>query len=669
VVPNDLPPNYLAALDGETMIDTLPVVHRTACNRDCGDACEMLVTVEGGQVTKLQGDPDHPVTRGFLCHRTSRFLERQYDPSRLTTPLMKVGGEFQAVTWDIALDRIAQTMLKIRDEGGGAALMHYRCGGSMGLMKHISDYFFEQFGPVTIKSGDVCTGAVEHAQMTDFGNFDSHDLFDLLNSKTIVLWGKNPFISQVHMIPVLKDAQKRGAKIVLIDPVHHQTTTIADHYLQPRPGGDIALALGTARVMFERDQHDQNARQFCNNFDEFHALAFSRELCEWSQLADVPVEQIELLAQLYSNRPASIVLGWGLQRRANGATSIRAIDALAAISGNMGIPGGGVSSYFKRRGAFDNSFIKGTAVAPRTIPEPLLGPGILATNDPPIRLLWVTAANPVVMLPESETVAAALKSTELTVVVDSFMTDSAKCADIVLPTTTMLEEDDLLGAYGHHWIASMTPAIPQPDGVKSDYEILQALAPRIGMSEINQGEFTQPVEWWKRRMLTPVSDQGASLEELKKGGVRSPIAPDLLYENQSYATPDGKASLLETANPNHDPTTADHPLLLMAMSSEKVQGSQWLPKDEESFAASVHPESAAGLAEGDFVQVESDRGAITVRLKFDPRQRRDIILMPKGGGFSKGLCANSLITAELTDAGECANYLDTPVRITPASLK
>jgi len=397
-------------------------------------------------------------------------------------------------------------------------------------------------------------------------------------------------------------------------------------------------------------------------------LAFSRELTEWAELADISVDQIETLADLYSNRPASIVLGWGLQRRANGATSIRAIDALAAISGNMGIPGGGVSSYFKRRGAFDNSFIKGADVAPRTIPEPLIGPGILAASDPPIRMVWVTAANPVVMLPESDTVARALRSTELTVVVDSFMTDSAKCADIVLPTTTMLEEDDLLGSYGHHWVATMNPVIPQPEGVKSDYEIVQEIAKRVGMAETNDGEFSQSVEWWKRRMLKPIADKGGSLEELERGAVKSPLAPEILFSDKIYATEDGKAVLLANADPTPSPTTQERPLLLMAQSSEKVQGSQWLPADEENFVAKVHPDSAPGLSDGDMISVESKRGAITVRLSLDSKQRRDVILMPKGGGLTKGLCANLLINAELTDAGECANYLDTPVTIRAAEV-
>ena len=165
---------------------------RTACNRDCPDACGIVATVEDGRAVRLQGDPQHPVTKGFLCHRTSRFLDRQYDPDRLTTPLIRHGAEFEPISWNEALGVIADKMVRIKDESGGAAILHYRCGGSLGIMKHVTDYFFERFGPVTIKSGDICCGAAEAAQIEDFGDQDSNDLFDVLNSKTIVLWGKNP---------------------------------------------------------------------------------------------------------------------------------------------------------------------------------------------------------------------------------------------------------------------------------------------------------------------------------------------------------------------------------------------------------------------------------------------------------------------------------------------
>ena len=136
---------------------------RTSCNRDCPDACGIVATVADGRVVKIQGDPEHPVTRGFLCYRTSRFLERQYDEDRLTTPMIRRGDHLEPATWDEVLHRIAEAMLRIREESGAAAVLNYRCGGSLGMMKHVTDYFFERFGPVTIKSGDICSGAGEAA--------------------------------------------------------------------------------------------------------------------------------------------------------------------------------------------------------------------------------------------------------------------------------------------------------------------------------------------------------------------------------------------------------------------------------------------------------------------------------------------------------------------------
>ncbi len=381
-------------------------------------------------------------------------MERQYSPDRLTRPLRRVGDTWREIHWDEALDEVADTMLRIRAESGGAAILNYRCGGSLGIMKHVGDWFFQRFGPVTIKSGDVCSGAGEAAQLTDFGVSDSNDVFDLRHSNTIVLWGKNVVASGVHLLPVLRAARKAGTKLILIDPVHHRTAQLCDLFVQPRAGGDAALACGIARWLVDHQRHDPHASKYCNNWAEYQQLIRSQSVSQWAAAADISPRQLEEVAQLYANSPAAILIGWGMQRRRHGNATVRAIDALAAMSGNLGVPGGGASFYFQRRAAFDFSFAHGPAAA-RTIPEPLLGPGILDASDPHIRMAWISAANPVAMLPESDTMARALKSRELTVVVDPFLTDTAQCADLVLPTTTFLEEDDLVGAYGHHWIAQM----------------------------------------------------------------------------------------------------------------------------------------------------------------------------------------------------------------------
>jgi len=635
---------------------------KTACNRDCGDACSIVATVKDNRITRIAGDPDHPITKGFLCHRTSRFLERQYSPNRLSTPLVRTGDCFEPASWETVLDRISRSMLEFRDESGPASIMHYRCGGSMGMMKLVTDYFFEKFGPVTTKTGDVCTGAGDAAQQLDFGTVDSHDIFDLLNSKTIILWGKNPYASQVHLLPVLRDAKKKGARLILIDPVHHQTAQLCDQFVQPRPGGDAALALGIACWLFQNGKIDASVKSYCDNVDEFKSLTCSRTIKQWAELADVTPPQVTQIAEAYSNCPAAIVAGWGMQRRTNGAATVRAIDALAAVSGNLGVPGGGVSYCFARKGAFDYSFLNGEAGAPRTIPEPLFGPGILAANDPPIRMVWVTAGNPVVMLPESETAKQALKTRDLTVVVDSFLTDTAQCADIVLPTTTMLEEDDLLGAYGHHWLAEMRPVIPAPELVKSDYEIVQALAPLVGL----EAEFTDDVETWKRRMLYPGQNKGASLDDIRHGPVRSPAGPSVMFADRKFPTESGRVNLTSNVDTTPTSVTPDRPLLLTSLATASVQGSQWLDGTQnDHLPATVHPDSAAGFNSDDVVKLESAHGELTVRLKLEVNQRRDIVLVPKGGWLNKGRCANALIKAETTDAGDCAVYYDTTVRIVP----
>src|SRR5207248_7053793 len=245
----------------------MPEIRETVCNRDCPDACSVVAHVQDGRVVQLGGDPSHPVTQGFLCWRTNNFLPLQYSPERLTTPLLRG----KPVSWGEALDFAARELLRIRAESGPAAIFHYRSGGSLGALKHLCDWFFEKFGPVTTKRGDICSGAGDAAQLLDFGVEDSHDIFDLLNSRNILLWGKNAVVSSPHLVPVLN--QSPGRKL-LIDPVWHKTARLCDAHIQLRPGGDSALAMAAARLLLERGGPDPAAAGHCENRREFGASAF-----------------------------------------------------------------------------------------------------------------------------------------------------------------------------------------------------------------------------------------------------------------------------------------------------------------------------------------------------------------------------------------------------------
>lgn len=640
------------------------LIHRkTACTRDCPDACGLIATIEDDRVVRLQGDPDHPITRGFLCKRTSRYLDRQYHPSRITKPMIRRnkfgGGDWEEVSLDEALNFAAENLLHFRNTHGPASLMNYRCGGSMGIMKYVTDFFFQEFGPVTITSGDICAGAGDAAQLKDFGRVDSHDIFDLLNAKTIFIWGKNVYVSHVHLLPILKQAKANGTKLVLIDPVEHRTAGLCDEYVQVRPGGDGAIAFGIARWLLDQGRLDPEAAVYCDNFSDYCRLVISKSCRQWADLAGISDAELNRLATCYAHGPTATLVGWGMQRRKNGSSIIRTIDALAAVSGNVGISGGGVSFYFPRRSAFDLGFLD-DSLAPRKIPEPLLGPGIEAASDPRIEMVWISAANPVATLPESKTLQRALNE-RFVVVVDCFLTDTAQCADIFLPTTTMLEDDDLIGAYGHHWLNEVRPVIDPPTDVLTDYKILQRLAPRVGVG----GWFKDDTDTWKQRLLADLEKQGFGLEHLRQNApVKNPESQQVLFADRKFPTRSGRINLIKGYHDIGDHNDSDYPMRLMAISTDESQASQWLPETQVGPSpVQVNPKSAEGFSEGEIVLVESELDQLQAQLVFDDNQRTDIALMKKGGWLSAGRCPNVLTRAELTDDGECAVYYDTPVRI------
>jgi len=642
---------------------------KTICNRDCPDTCGIVATVEktaaGERVVKLAGDPEHPVTDGFLCWRTNHFLQLQYGPERITEPLLRgTDGELRPVSWDEALDFAARRLLQIRAESGPASILHYRSGGSLGLMKAVSDAFFRAFGPVTTKRGDICSGAGEAAQDTDFGESESHDLHDLLNARHILLWGKNVVVSSPHSVPVLKQARARGARLCLIDPVHHKTARLCERFVQPRPGGDFALAMAVARRLFERGAVTDQAAQRCDNLEAFRSVSFDRTVEDWCADADVPLDVADDLASRLADGPTAILVGWGMGRRLNGAAIVRALDALCAVSGNLGVPGGGVSFYFRRRRGFDTS-LGDRQPPPRTLPEPLLGQEILAAREPPVRAVWVTAGNPVVMLPDSETVARALSSRELLIVVDPFLTDTARLAHLVLPSRTLLEDDDLVGAYGHHYIAASRPVVAAPPGVRSDLEIIQGLAARVGLGE----RFAGTVASWKERLIAPeAAAAGVTRERLEQGAFRNPLSPKVLFADGRVPTPTGRVNLLAEPPAEIPARPAAYPLALMSLSTDRAQSSQWSVAPLGLAECTVHPDTAAGagVSDGARARLESAVGSMEVTVRCDPRQRRDVALVPKGGHRSSGRCANALIAARLTDLGEGGALYDEGVRLVPA---
>lgn len=642
-----------------------PTTVRTSCTRDCPDACGLLATVEDGRVVRLQGDPEHAVTRGFLCYRVgTHYVARQNSPERLTTPLLRRDGQLAPISWDEALDVATKALDRARRESGAAAILHVQGGGSLGMLKNLNGVFSRLLGASETR-GDVCDAAGSWACEQDFGKVDANDLEDVVNAHGVVLWGKNVAASSPHSSTFLKEAKQRGAEIVLIDPLPHRSRSLADVFVQPRPGGDAALAFGVARVVLDEGWSAPALDDYTEGADAYRTLVRSRTVAQWAEEADVATDEVARLARFFTERaPVTTLLGWGMQRRVNGATQVRAVNALHALTGNLGRSGAGASFSTPRRAPFDLSARDALADrVPRTLRVAALGHDMLAATDPPVRAVLIDNMNPVATNPDSETTRRALAETEFVCVIDSFLTDTAEVADLVLPTTTMLEEEDLIGSYGHHHVSATRPVAARPGDVRTDLEIYQQLARRL---ELGDGLEGSP-EDWMTRMTSRISAAGVTLDDLRRGAPRDPHAPAVAWAGNRFETPSGRFRFV-TEHVAAPPTDPEYPLRFQALSTGRWQASQLTRADEERegpLVCTVHPDAAAGVPDGGDAWIESRVGRLRVVVKHDDRYRRDTVYVPRARSYALGNCVNAIISARSTDHGDGAAYYDEGVRIRP----
>ncbi len=636
---------------------------RTACSRDCPDGCSLLVGLREGKIWGIKGDPGHPITKGFLCARTGRFPDRLVAKSRILSPLLRRGGEFVEVSWDDALGRIAEELKDCLDFWGPKEVAFYCGGGSLGILMGLTKRLFRLLGPVTECVGDICGGAGDEAQIQDFGINESSDFFDLRQSKNIILWGKNPGVANIHLLPLLKERVRAGAGLFSVNPVPPASGLPAFEAIVPRPGRDLELALGVGRLLLESagGREGKAPEGWAMRFDGLEGYmecAFRETVSGWAAQAGVSRGEVEALAQALLDQPCALLIGWGLQRRQRGGATVRALDALSALSGNLGIPGGGASYNFGRRSAFRKDLAPKRDTHSKDLRLPLLGRDLAAS---PPRFFWISAANPVAMLPDSASVARGLEKVPFLVVVDSHETDTTRRADVVLPVATMLETEDVCGAYGHHWVQKMVPVIPPMGEAKTELEILQSLAARLGLENEMSGSAR---EWIDRFLREDVKAQGLSLQTLDQGPVRNPLAPEILFKNGCFPTSSGRPQL-PTLYPPPPKGDTHFPLALFSNSHRKSQSSQWVGEESEfgPLEARVHPSSAEGWEHGATVALVSSVGRLRVKLVFDSSLQEGIVCVPKGGSLDLGRAANVLVPAVETDLGGGAAYLDTWVRI------
>lgn len=641
----------------------------TTCTRDCTNTCGLLAHVDGGRVMRMAGNPDHPLMPGMSCVKAMRYAKRMARPDRVLIPLRKTATGFKRVSWKEALDELAERIQDVVARLGPLGILYYQGYGERTALKLLNERFFNHLGGVTTLRGSLCGGTGQAAQNMDFGCRVSHDPLDHANAASMVLWARNPAVTNPALLPIIKDIRKKGGLVVVIDPRANETAPMADVVIQPRPGGDAFLALGAAKLL----KHSGNvAQEFlatrCEGADEFLGILDEYSL-EWlAEQAGVSANEIRQLAKVYIECfPTATLLGWGLHRYVSAHQAVRAVDALGAMAGAIGVSGGGVSQGFEEYGPYDQeAWGRDMAMHQRKLLMPRIGREILNVQKlyggPPIELIMVTAGNPVCMAPNSELVIKALESAKFVAATGHFLDDTLSRADLVLPATSFLEEEDAVASFGHNYVGPVNPVLDPPGECRSEFAMFQDLATRFDFAD----EYVKPLDTWLERILKPLLDQGHTLDDLRAGPLRAD-APMVPYQDGRFATPSGRMRLMTSFDPGlHEFESSEYPYRLLTPSFKGHINSEWNPSEQGLLTVRLHPEEIAklGLEAGQKVRVESALGRLQAVLMADPALRRDMAVCPKGGWMQAGHGINRIIPDLASSVGEGTAYYEAQVRIT-----
>lgn len=674
----------------------------------------MISTVENGVLVKVEGDPQHGYTRGRLCAKGYAYPELVYSPFRLRYPLRQVprgSGNWERISWDDALTEIAEKMLELRDRYGSfLPVCLNRQSGDLGILHLAAEGMFRSLGAVTLANGTSCWSAGLDARAYDFGTNCNSDPETMADARFIILWGTNPAWTAIHQMAYLEAARSRGARVVTIDPIYTATARWSDAYIQVRPGGDGALALGMARALWEHGAVDQEfLASRVRGWPEFREYLAREVDWDWvEEKSGVKAEVVVDLALAYAaSHPAAIWIGLGLQRHQNGGNNVRAIDALAALTGNIGIGGGGTYFPDQKTWRFNMHIM---SYRPAVSSFKNASPRLVNINDfaseldrleakgkpgacPPVRMIWFSCRNALAQDGNAGAVAQALSRMELVVTTDQFITATARWSDIVLPTTTCFEHWDAVASCWHRWVGVSQPAIAPVGESRSDLAIAWSLSAKL--NQLDPGCCPFPTQGnekkWVEEELKGEMLSLAGVNQLEEflEGPRKMALPPVAWADQTFNTVDGKYHLWseQAAADGFPPlpvgvgsSEATHPplypfWLLTPHSQLSINSQFWdlpsLRALEVQGVLWIHPETARvrDLRTGDRARVYNSQGEMTAVVQVTRNTPPGVLVCYQGwggwvstaevgmgleagaGSSGQGLGLNQLVSSAPADMG------------------
>ncbi|MDM3244726.1 molybdopterin-dependent oxidoreductase [Citrobacter sp. Cf068] len=655
-------------------------IYRNACPRNCYDTCSLKTWVKDDVITFVEGAPESTFTHGTPCVKGLSYPRRVYSPDRIKYPMVqdvRGSGNWRRISWDEAMQRIATKMLEIKKKDGsmlGLAMTKY--SGKFGVLNYAVEGMMSSLGYTTRFAGTPCWPAGIDAQNYDMGDMWCNDPEDFVKAKYIIIWGANPAWCSMHTMKYIYQAREKGAKVVVIDPLLTQTAAKADLYLRVRPGSDGALALGMARHLVDKGLVDQDfVNNYSHGYPEFEAYLRNSVTVKWaSEICGLSADVIRQLAEEFTAvNPATVWIGYGMQRHVNGGANVRAIDAFVAMTGNIGIEGGGARYGHLHTWGFNyNAMMQKPPVgsigmpgaagttsefgsagevaqySDRSLNINQTAKGILEANEPPVRMLWVACKNPFAQDFDRSKMEKAFEKLEMVVCADQFFNETVQHADIVLPVTTAFEEWNVDASYWHYWLSINQPAIKPMYEAKCDLEIAVLLSRTI--NKLEPGSCTFPQEFNHKRWLDQEFNDGmakmfgiSSWDDLLDGPKKAILPSSAAWYDRKFKTPSGKfefrSELCEknghTALPEYKPEAKSTlPFHLFTPHVQFGIHSQFINLDwmqvfyPEPFVY-MHPISAEkrGIAENDLVKVFNTVGEVELRAKVTANVPEDFLVM------------------------------------------
>lgn len=654
------------------------------CTLDCADCCKFNVYKDYNNTIKIEGDKEHPYTKGFICKKGLAHVERLNHPNRIYKPLKKVNSKWEEITFEEAVDIMVDKLAHYKEKYSSKSIMYYEQYGNGSLLKSIGDIFFNFYGGVSKSKGGPCWSAGIAAQKLDFGDVKSHPLDDMINSKNIFIWGKNPAVTTIHTMQAIRKAKFNGSKIIVIDPIYSDTAKIADKYIRVTPGGDCALALAIGKVIVENNWYDVNyISSYVNGFDDYRSFLDKFKLSELSEKSGVTIDVIKELAMYYLDKYSTILLGYGLQKYKNGGNTIRAIDTLGAITGQIGMPGGGVNyankgfssvldtDPYKSYNYADNryfytsdlsDFLMDTINSNDKYKENIYSKSTDEFNKSysvPIKMAVITKSNLLNQLPDLNKLKASFSKIEFKVCFDMFMTDTAKECDLFIPTTSTLESEDILfSSMMNPYIIYNEKVIEPKYKLMDEYYFFREVAKKLNIIDypvVSKREYLNKV-------ILPLKSyyKDITLDKIKTSYLT--LNNNIPWSDKKFSTDSGKFEINITYEILED--TNKMKIRLLTNHSKETLFSQHMMDKDSISQVYINNKTANKflIIDKEVVKLKSETGFIEAQVNIDESIGNNIAMMYVGWWEKHGN-PNFLTVSGISDIGGQVTYNDTFIEI------